>query len=80
MIVYGSYLPKHVNIPKTAAQVAMIDTGIAFGAGLLILPAMFVAQKMVFPFTVRLGSCLIPIRWSLRYYLQCSILWAALVL
>lgn len=45
MIVYGSYLPKHVNIPKTAAQVAMIDTGIAFGAGLLILPAMFVAQK-----------------------------------
>ncbi|OEF27451.1 sodium-dependent transporter [Vibrio rumoiensis] len=45
MIVYGSYLPKDVNIPKTAAQVAAIDTGIAFGAGLLILPAMFVAQK-----------------------------------
>lgn len=45
MIVYGSYLPKDINIPKTAAQVAAIDTGIAFGAGLLILPAMFVAQK-----------------------------------
>ncbi|WP_105901941.1 sodium-dependent transporter [Vibrio gangliei] len=45
MMVYGSYLPKDVNIPKTATQVAMIDTGIAFGAGLLILPAMFVAQK-----------------------------------
>ena len=45
MMVYGSYLPKDVNIPKTAAQVAAIDTGIAFGAGLLILPAMFVAQK-----------------------------------
>lgn len=45
MMVYGSYLPKDVNIPKTAAQVAFIDTGIAFGAGLLILPAMFVAQK-----------------------------------
>lgn len=45
MMVYGSYLPKTANIPKTATQVALIDTGIAFGAGLLILPAMFVAQK-----------------------------------
>ncbi|WP_093268874.1 sodium-dependent transporter [Vibrio xiamenensis] len=44
MIAYGSYLKKDVNIPKTAAQVAAIDTGVAFGAGLLILPAMFVAK------------------------------------
>ncbi|QUM76297.1 sodium-dependent transporter [Moritella sp. 24] len=45
MMVYGSYLSKETNIPKTAAQVALLDTGVAFGAGLLILPAMFVAQK-----------------------------------
>lgn len=45
MMVYGSYLSKDTNIPKTAVQVALIDTGVAFGAGLLILPAMFVAQK-----------------------------------
>nr|WP_086939596.1 sodium-dependent transporter [Thaumasiovibrio occultus] len=45
MMVYGSYLKKDASLPKTAAQVAMIDTGIAFIAGLLILPAMFVAQN-----------------------------------
>ncbi|MDD1782679.1 sodium-dependent transporter [Enterovibrio sp. ZSDZ35] len=45
MMVYGSYLSKEANLPKTAAQVAMVDTGVAFVAGLLILPAMFVAQK-----------------------------------
>ncbi len=45
MMVYGSYLKKDVNIPKTAGQVAAIDTGVAFGAGLLILPAMFVAKN-----------------------------------
>ncbi|EJL6393799.1 sodium-dependent transporter [Vibrio navarrensis] len=45
MMVYGSYLQKEVNIPKTAGQVAAIDTGVAFAAGLLILPAMFVAKN-----------------------------------
>ncbi|MCE0492640.1 sodium-dependent transporter [Vibrio salinus] len=45
MMVYGSYLKKDVNLPKTAAQVATIDTGVAFCAGLLILPAMFVAKN-----------------------------------
>ncbi|MGF1748925.1 sodium-dependent transporter [Vibrio cionasavignyae] len=44
MMVYGSYLKKDVNIPKTAGQVAIIDTGVAFSAGLLIMPAMFVAK------------------------------------
>ncbi|NLS11406.1 sodium-dependent transporter [Vibrio sp. SM6] len=44
MMVYGSYLKKDVNIPKTAAQVASIDTAVAFAAGLMILPAMFVAK------------------------------------
>ncbi|WCE29346.1 sodium-dependent transporter [Vibrio sp. SCSIO 43137] len=44
IMVYGSYLSKEVNIPKTAAQVALIDTGVAVCAGLLILPAMYVAR------------------------------------
>ncbi|MEJ2762545.1 sodium-dependent transporter [Photobacterium sp. MCCC 1A19761] len=44
MMVYGSYIQKDVNLPKTAAQVALLDTAVAFIAGLLILPAMFVAQ------------------------------------
>ncbi|MGF1714032.1 sodium-dependent transporter [Photobacterium chitinilyticum] len=44
MMVYGSYIKKDVNLPKTAAQVALLDTSVAFVAGLLILPAMFVAQ------------------------------------
>ena len=45
IMVYGSYLSKDINIPKTAAQVAAVDTGVAVGAGLLILPAMFVAKE-----------------------------------
>lgn len=44
MTTYGSYLKKETNIPKTAAQVALIDTGVAFFAGLMVLPAMFVAK------------------------------------
>ncbi len=44
MTTYGSYLKKDANLPKTAAQVALIDTGVAFIAGLMILPAMFVAK------------------------------------
>ena len=45
IMVYGSYLSKDINIPKTAAQVAVVDTAVAIGAGLLILPAMFVAKE-----------------------------------
>ncbi len=44
MLVYGSYLGNDTHIPKTAAQVVMVDTGVAVGAGLLILPAMYVAH------------------------------------
>ncbi|ADT86838.1 sodium-dependent transporter [Vibrio sp. Vb2880] len=44
MTTYGSYLKKDTNLPKTAAQVALIDTGVAFIAGLMVLPAMFVAK------------------------------------
>lgn len=45
MMTYGAYLSEQENIPKTAAWVAGIDTTVAFLAGLLVLPAMFVAQN-----------------------------------
>ncbi|WP_083398937.1 sodium-dependent transporter [Oceanisphaera psychrotolerans] len=44
MLMYGSYLNNKENIPRTAFQVTLIDTGVAFLAGLVILPAMFVAM------------------------------------
>ncbi|HAE90625.1 MAG TPA: sodium-dependent transporter [Idiomarina sp.] len=45
MMTYGAYLSNQENIPKTAGWVTLIDTSVAFLAGLLILPAMFVAQN-----------------------------------
>ncbi|MGO5000316.1 sodium-dependent transporter [Oceanisphaera sp. W20_SRM_FM3] len=45
MLMYGSYLSKQENIPRTALQITLLDTGVAFLAGLVILPAMFVAMK-----------------------------------
>lgn len=45
LITYGSYLNKKQNIPESAALVTISDFGIAFLAGLLIIPAMYVAQK-----------------------------------
>lgn len=45
MMTYGAYLSRDENLPKTAAWVALLDSSVAFLAGLLILPAMFVAQN-----------------------------------
>ncbi|NVK12276.1 MAG: sodium-dependent transporter [Gammaproteobacteria bacterium] len=44
MLIYGSYVSEQENLPRLGASLTLIDTGIAFTAGLLILPAMFVAQ------------------------------------
>ncbi len=44
MMVYGSYLKANSNLFKLGASVALLDTLIAFLAGLLIIPAMFVAR------------------------------------
>ncbi|MEL7447808.1 MAG: sodium-dependent transporter [Pseudomonadota bacterium] len=41
MITYGSYLDGNSNLPGSARTVAIVDTGVAFAAGLLILPAVF---------------------------------------
>lgn len=44
LITYGSYLNKKQNIVESAAYVTIFDVGIAVVAGLLVIPAMFVAQ------------------------------------
>lgn len=44
LITYGSYLNKKQNIVESAAYVTIFDLGIAVIAGLLVIPAMFVAQ------------------------------------
>ena len=45
LITYGSYLDKKQNIAEAAAYVTLADVGMACLAGLLIIPAMYVAQN-----------------------------------
>lgn len=45
MLIYGSYVSKRENLTSLGSWVALLDVGIAFLAGLLILPAMMVAQQ-----------------------------------
>lgn len=42
MITFGSYMPKKSDLEKSVSQVELFDTGIAFLAGLMIVPAVFV--------------------------------------
>ena len=44
IIIYGSYISRSENIVSLGAYVTLIDIFIAFLAGLLIVPAMYVAQ------------------------------------
>lgn len=44
MITYGSYMKKEVSIESSAHQIEIFDTGIAFLAGLMVIPAMFVGN------------------------------------
>ncbi|MBR4030025.1 MAG: sodium-dependent transporter [Clostridia bacterium] len=41
MITYGSYMKKDVNLSSSVKQIEFFDTGIAFLAGLMIIPAVF---------------------------------------
>lgn len=41
MITYGSYMKKDVSINSSVKQIEIFDTGIAFLAGLMIIPAVF---------------------------------------
>lgn len=45
MMIYGSYLSPSANLPKLTASVALLDTSVAFLAGLLIIPAIYVAKQ-----------------------------------
>lgn len=42
MITYGSYVKKDVNLNKAVSQIEIMDTGVAFLAGMMIIPAVFV--------------------------------------
>jgi len=44
MLVYGSYISKQENIASLGRAITLIDIGIAVLAGMLIIPAMYVAQ------------------------------------
>jgi len=41
MITYGSYLPKSINIPRSAIVIGLTDTAVALIAGLAIFPIVF---------------------------------------
>ncbi len=41
MITYGSYMKKDVNLESSVHQIEIFDTGIAFLAGLMVIPAVF---------------------------------------
>ncbi|KGJ95775.1 sodium-dependent transporter [Thalassotalea sp. ND16A] len=46
MMVYGSYMKKSADMGKLVLSIGALDTLIAFLAGLLIIPTLFVAQHM----------------------------------
>jgi len=46
MLVYGSYIRADENLPVVGALVTLTDTSVAFLAGLLVLPAIFIAQEL----------------------------------
>ena len=41
MITFGSYMKKEISIEKSVRQIEIFDTGVAFLAGLMIIPAVF---------------------------------------
>ena len=41
MITYGSYMKKEVSIESSVRNIEIFDTGIAFFAGLMVIPAVF---------------------------------------
>lgn len=49
LITYGSYMSKKQDIADSSKLVALTDTGVAFVAGLMILPAIFSFDPMVNP-------------------------------
>ncbi len=46
LITYGSFLPRTVNLPRASGMVALIETGIAILAGLMMFPIVFSFQEL----------------------------------
>ena len=46
MITYGSYMKKDVNLESSVKQIELFDCGIAFMAGLMIVPAVYSFEGM----------------------------------
>ncbi len=46
MITYGSYVKKDVDLNKSVAQIEVVDTVVAFLAGVMIIPAIYVFSGM----------------------------------
>ncbi len=42
MITYGSYVKKDVNLSRSIGQIELFDTGVAFLAGMMVIPAVYV--------------------------------------
>lgn len=45
MMIYGSYLAKNEKLGRLTLAIAALDTSVALLAGLLIIPALYVAQE-----------------------------------
>ncbi|MEZ5530215.1 MAG: sodium-dependent transporter [Porticoccaceae bacterium] len=56
MLIYGSYLRPEENLPAMGAIVTLVDSSVAFLAGLLVLPALFVAQQQGLNIYTEAGS------------------------
>ncbi|MDO4608608.1 MAG: sodium-dependent transporter [Clostridia bacterium] len=46
MITYGSYVKKDVDLNKSVTQIEIFDTAVAFLAGLMVIPTVFVFQGL----------------------------------
>ena len=46
MITYGSYVKKDVDLGKSITQISFFDTAVAFLAGIMIIPAIYVFSGM----------------------------------
>ncbi len=46
MITYGSYVKKDVDLNKSVTQIEVFDTAVAFLAGLMVIPTVFVFQGL----------------------------------
>ena len=75
LITYGSYLNRQQNVASNAKMVALFDTSIAFLAGLLILPAIFVFNPTTNPEELSTSSVSLVFTYlpKIFLYLQTSL-------